>query len=199
MKSSDCAAYCVVESLMTASQQLPPHLALPVALAMFTGLRQGDVLSLTKAAIKNGVIWRKTGKTGQSVFLPIHPDLAEVLASAPAHDAITIAANIHGKPWTPDGFRASFAKAMAKLRRSSDVEPGLTFHGLRHTLGTLLREVTDDLDLIRRWLGQKTLAMAMHYSSTADTSKQMLDVVERLDPLGSKPGTKVSNTAEKSV
>ena len=178
-------------------QRLPPHLALPVALAMFTGLRQGDVLSLTKAAIKNGSIWRKTGKTGQKVFLPIHPDLAEVLASAPTHDAITIAANVHGKPWTPDGFRASFGSAMVKLRESGDVEPGLTFHGLRHTVGTLLREETDDLDLIRRWLGQKTLAMAIYYSDTADTSKQMLDVVERLDPLGSKPGTKVSNTPKK--
>jgi hypothetical protein len=50
----------------------------------------------------------------------------------------------------------------------------------------LLREVTDDLDLIRRWLGQKTLAMAIHYSDTADTSEQMRELVERLDPLGSK-------------
>jgi integrase len=129
--------------------------------------------------------------------LPIHPDLAAFLGSMPAHDAITIAANIHGKPWTPDGFRASFGKAMAQLRESGDVEPGLTFHGLRHTVGTLLREVTDDLDLIRRWLGQKTLAMAIYYSDTADTSSQMRDVVKKLDPLGSKSGTKVSNRPKK--
>jgi integrase len=160
-------------------------------------VRQGDVLSLAKAAIKNGFIWRKTGKTGQLVSLPIHPDLATILAAVPSHDAITIAANVHGKPWTPDGFRSSFGKALAQLRESGDVESGLTFHGLRHTVGTLLREVTDDLDLIRRWLGQKTLAMAIHYSDTADTSAQMRSVVDKLDPLGSKPGTKVSNTPKK--
>ncbi|GEM_PF-5275271 len=31
--------------------------------------------------------------------------------------------------------------------------------GLRHTLGTRLREVTSDLDLIRRILGQQTLSI----------------------------------------
>lgn len=65
------------------------------------------------------------------------------------------------------------------------------------TVATLLREVTDDLDLIRRWLGQKTLAMAIHYSDTADTSAQMRELVGRLDPLGSKARTKMSNASKK--
>ena len=181
----------------TVIDRLPLHLAVPVALAMFTGLRQGDVLSLTKAAIKDGSIWRRTGKTGQLVHLPIHPDLAKILAAAPSNDAITVAANSNGKPWTADGFRTSFGKEMRRLRDSGAIEPGLTFHGLRHTVGTLLREVTDDLDLIRRWLGQKTLAMAIHYSDTADTSEQMRKLVERLDPLGRKARTKVSNAPRK--
>ncbi len=177
--------------------RLPLHVAVPVALAMFTGLRQGDVLSLTKAVVKDGSIWRKTGKTGQLVHLPIHPDLAKILAAAPGHDAITVAANSHGKPWTADGFRTSFGKEMARLKDSGAVEKGLTFHGLRHTVGTLLREVTDDLDLIRRWLGQQTLAMAIHYSETADTSEQMRELVGRLDPLGSKERTKLSKAPKK--
>lgn len=177
--------------------ELPPHLALPVALAMFTGLRQGDVLALTKAAIKDGLISRRTGKTGQIVSIPIHPDLADLLANAPKHDAVTIAANLAGKPWTSDGFRASLGKEMKALLSGGQIEPGLTFHGLRHTVGTLLREVTDDLDLIRRWLGQKTLAMAIHYSSTADVSAKMREALGKLDPLGTKSGTKVSNAVEK--
>jgi hypothetical protein len=64
---------------------------------------------------------------------------------------------------------------------------------LRRTVGTLLPEVTDDLDLIRRWLGQKTLAMAMHYSSIADVSAKMRDALEKLDPLRTKSGTNVSD------
>ena len=42
---------------------------------------------------------------------------------------------------------------------------------------------------VRRWLGQKILAMAIHYSETADTSKQMRGVLKKFDPLGSKTRT----------
>ena len=46
-----------------------------------------------------------------------------------------------------------------------------------------------DIDTVRRWLGQKTLAMAIHYSETADTSKRMIGVMQKFDPLGSKSRT----------
>jgi integrase len=49
---------------------------------------------------------------------------------------------------------------MATLKRAGKIGSGLTFHGLRHTVGTLLIEAGYDIDTVRRWLGQKTLAMA---------------------------------------
>src|ERR1019366_10226504 len=144
---------------------------------------------LTKGAIKDGRIWRRTNKTGQEVSIPVHPDLARLLATAPHHDAITVAATTNGTPWTESGFNSSFIKAMAALKRDGKVGDGLTFHGLRHTVGTLLVEAGYDLDTVRRWLGQKTLAMAIHYSETANTSKQMRRALKNFDPLGSKTRT----------
>ena len=172
-----------------ALEHLPTQLVLPVALAMFTGLRQGDVLSLRKNAVRDGQIWRVTGKTGQQVSLPVHPGLAKILATVHAPDTVTLAATSNGTPWTSDGFRASFNKAMKKLEADGKVGLGLTFHGLRHTVGTLLIESGVELDIVRRWLGQKTLAMAIHYSEGADTSRQMSGAVLKFDPLGSKQGT----------
>lgn len=172
-----------------ALDDLPVHLILPVALAMFTGLRQGDVLSLRKNAIREGHLWRVTGKTGQEVSLPVHPHLASILASAAPHDAITLTASSNGTPWTSDGFRASFNKAMKRLEGGGKIGPGLTFHGLRHTVGTLLIEAGVELDIVRRWLGQKTLAMAIHYSEGANTAEQMSGAVLKFDPLGGKQGT----------
>lgn len=169
---------------------VPPQLKTPIALAMFTGLRKTDVLTLTKGAIRDGRIWRRTSKTGQEVSLPIHPDLEHLLSAAPKTDAITIAATSRGKPWTTSGFNSTFIKAIGRLEQDGKIEPGLTFHGLRHTVGTLLVEAGFDIDTVRRWLGQKTLAMAIHYSQTADTSERMREVNERFDPLGSKKGTK---------
>ncbi len=172
-----------------APDNLPVQLVLPVALAMFTGLRQGDVLSLRKNAVREGHIWRVTGKTGQEVSLPVHPRLAAIIASAASHHAITLAASSKGTPWTSDGFRASFNKAMKRLQSEGKVATGLTFHGLRHTVGTLLIEAGVELDIVRRWLGQKTLAMAIHYSEGANTAEQMSGAVLKFDPLGSKQGT----------
>jgi integrase len=169
--------------------EIPYQLRVPVALGMFTGLRKGDVLTSTKNAIRDRRIWRRTGKTGQQVSIPIHPDLAHILADAPHHDAITIAATTNGTPWTVTGFNSTFIKAIAKLTRSSKVDPGLTFHGLRHTCGTLLVEAGFDIDTAHRWLGQKTLAMAIHYFETADTAEKMQDVIKKFDPLGSKKRT----------
>lgn len=111
------------------------------------------------------------------------------MADAPHHDAITIAATTNGTPWTVTRFNSTFIKAIAKLTRSSKVDPGLTFHGLRHTCGTLLVEAGFDIDTAHRWLGQKTLAMAIHYSKTADTAEKMQDVIKKFDPLGSKKRT----------
>jgi integrase len=156
---------------------------------MFTGLRQGDVLSLRKNAVRDGRIWRVTSKTGQQVSLPIHPDLASIIASAPEHDAITLTATSSGTPWTSDGFKASFRRAMQRLERDGKVGAGITFHGLRHTVGTLLIEAGVDLDVVRRWLGHRTLAMAIHYSEQANASQQLSGAVLKFDPLGSKPGT----------
>jgi len=86
---------------------------------------------------------------------------------------MTIAATTAGTPWTVSGFNSSFIKAVRRLTKSGKVCPGLTFHGLRHTVGTLLVEAGCDIDTVRRWLGQKTLAMAIHYSETADTAGRM--------------------------
>jgi len=107
----------------------------------------------------------------------------------PASNAITVAATTNGTPWTESGFNSSFTKAIAALKRAGKVGDGLTFHGLRHTVGTLLVEAGRDIDTVRRWLGQKTLAMEIHSTETADTSQHMREVVTKLDPLGSKSRT----------
>ena len=49
----------------TVLSEIPFQLKLPVALAMFTGLRKGDVLKLTKGAVREGKIWRRTNKTAK--------------------------------------------------------------------------------------------------------------------------------------
>lgn len=153
-------------------ERAAPHLRIPIALAMCAGFRTADVLTVTKAAVRDGMISVTTSKRQVPVAVPIHPVLAGALAAAPASDAVQLAVTSRGGPWTESGFNSTFGKFIDRLEAEGLVGSGLTMHGLRHTLGTRLREVTADLDLIRRILGQQTLSMGQHYSETADTSRR---------------------------
>jgi integrase len=163
-----------------------PHERVPLALAMFLGLRLGDVARFPRNAIQSGLARLQTTKTGQSIVVPVHGDLAAILAAAPRHDATTLAASGRGTPWTKSGIQTMLHRLTTRLEAEGALGPGLTFHGLRHTCGTLLAEAGADLDTIRRWLGQATLQMAQHYSEQADRSKQARGVLKKLDVLGTK-------------
>jgi integrase len=167
-------------------ERAPPHLKVAITLAMCAGFRKADVLTVTKAALRDGSISVTTSKRQVPVVVPIHPVLADALAAAPQSDAVQLAVTSKGRPWTESGFNSSFGKFIDSLEKEGLVGSGLTMHGLRHTLGTRLREVTSDLDLIRRILGQQTLSMAQHYSETADTSRQARRALAKLDFKGNK-------------
>jgi integrase len=153
---------------------------------MCAGFRKADVLKVTKGAIRDGMISVTTSKRQVPVSVPIHPLLADALAAAPDWPSVQLAVTSKGRPWTESGYNSTFGKFIDRLEGEGVVGPGLTMHGLRHTLGTRLREITADLDLIRRILGQQTLSMAQHYSETADMSRQARKAVRKLDFTGNK-------------
>lgn len=159
----------------------PWHLKVPLALGMFAGLREGDALTLTKNAYDGRDLETITRKTGQRVWWPVPASLREILDQAPKHNAVTLAANSRGRPWTEGGFRASWRTLRLRLEADGQVASGLTFHGLRHTVATILREEGFDDRTIADALGQKTEAMARHYTWDADLRRKMTGVVQRMD------------------
>jgi integrase len=85
------------------------------------------------------------------------------------------------------GFISSFQKFRKKLEAKGDVSPGLTFHGLRHTVATVLAEAGVEAETIAAWLGQRSTAMAMHYSREANRHSQVRAVLGKFNPLGASP------------
>ena len=118
--------------------------------------------------------------------MPIHRELASILENAPEHAAVTIAPNSRGHSWRESGFNSTFSKFIDRLEAEKKIAPGLTMHGLRHTVGTRLREAGAELDDVRRLLGQKTLSMAQHYSESADRSEEAREMIDKLDVLGDR-------------
>jgi integrase len=117
------------------------------------------------------------------IDIQVLPDLRKALREAPSHDAITLCANSRGKPWTGSGFRASFRKELKKLEARKAIQPGLTFHGLRHTVATVLVEAGVSAEDVAAVLGQRSSKMANHYSREADRSRRSNAAIRKLKPL----------------
>jgi integrase len=115
-------------------QHAPAHLHLPLLLGLWTGQRQGDLLRLTWSAYDGENIRLRQSKTGVRVQVPVGVPLKVALdEEAKNKRSPIILLNSDGRPWTPDGFRASWGKAADK---AGIVE--VTFNDLRGTAVTRL-------------------------------------------------------------
>jgi integrase len=113
-------------------ERAPAHLHLPLLLAMWTGQRQGDLLRLPWSAYDGTHIRFRQSKGGKRVVIRVGTPLKAALDATPKRSTI-ILTNRDGKPWTPDGFRASWGKAC----KAAGII-GVTFHDLRGTAVTRL-------------------------------------------------------------
>jgi integrase len=160
---------------------VPAHMLPAIGLMMFTGLGPKDALRLPRTFYKGGEVATRRSKTGEPVFWPAPRVLREILEAGPKHNAVTLCANSNGRPWTDDGFRASWRKIRIALERQGLVGPSLTLYGLRHTVAVILRESGADERTIADALGQKTIEMARHYARGADLKRKMRGVVASFD------------------
>jgi integrase len=120
------------EDEATFLKSAPTHLYLPLLLALWTGQRQGDLLRLPWSAYDGTHIKLRQRKTGARVVIKVGAPLKAALDAASKRSTI-ILTNSAGKPWTSDGFRASWGKAC----KAAGVV-GVTFNDLRGTAVTRL-------------------------------------------------------------
>ena len=170
------------EERVAVMRAAPPHLKLPIALAMYMGWRESDVLGLPKTARKGMWFSLTTQKTGEFAEMPMPRPLVGILKECGEHDAITLCANSSGQPWTVDGFSASFRKFMKRLEAKGAIGAGLTFHGLRHTVATVLKEGGASDEDVATWLTHSP-QMARHYSRDASKRERRKAIVKTLDPM----------------
>jgi integrase len=112
--------------LSVASSQM----ALAFNLAVWTGQRQGDLIRLPWTAYDGQFIRLTQAKSGRSVAVPVAFPLKAVLDATPRTCPIMITSG-DNRPYTSDGFRASWRKACERAGIK-----GLTFHDLRGTAVT---------------------------------------------------------------
>ena len=107
-----------------------PAITLAFKLALATGERESDLLRLTWSAYDGEFIRLRQSKGKKHVAIPVTRDLKAAL-DATARVSVQIIVSRDGKPFTSDGFRASWRKICQRAGIA-----GLTFHDLRGTAVT---------------------------------------------------------------
>ena len=135
-----------------------------VTLMLYTGAARVDAVKLGPMNMKGGRLEyrrQKTAKTnGVLVSIPVHPDLADVLANCPPDRPFL--ATAYGKSRSPDG--------LGNLMREWCDKAGLSecsAHGLRKACARRLAEAGATAHEIMAVTGHKTLAEVQRYTETA--------------------------------
>lgn len=151
----------------------PPQLLVPFALALFASMRQGDALRVTWAAYDGASLRFIASKNGEPQLVPVEGPLKVILEAARARRGATlqIATTSGGAAWTQDGFRASFFKLVRQLTADGRLQPGCTFHGLRHTIAAGAREAGESESRVAAAIGDRSPAMAQIYGRDADRQR----------------------------
>ncbi|MFC3674709.1 tyrosine-type recombinase/integrase [Ferrovibrio xuzhouensis] len=193
------------ETVLREAERRIPHLLPGIALGVFTGISEGDMVRLIWPAYDGTAIRFTRRKTGVPVAVKALPALKAILnaerARQESHEAElarkagdqvgnvvalrkaeddTVLRGKRGKPYTEDGFRSDFFKFIRALESEGLVADGLTFHGLRHTLGKEMREARVSREGRKAVLGHETDAMSDHYSDEADRSIEAFDAMDLL-------------------
>lgn len=108
-----------------------------VMVALYTGLRRGDLLQLTKANIKDGWIETRIAKTDGETAIPIHSDLALELDHEMPTSSLMLIPTANGRQMNKDSLSHGIQKECKRL----GIVPNPPLHGLRRNAIIRLLEV----------------------------------------------------------
>jgi integrase len=156
-----------------------------IGLGGYIGFREGDAIAVAWSRYDGTAFEVNQGKTGAPLWVPVHRELKLLLdAWKSRRSSPIIVVGAKGRPYTQTGFQTMFFGLLRRLKAEGKIGEGLSFHGLRHTVGNRLAEAGCDTRTIAAMLGQRTTAMAEHYSRAADRKHLVREAVTKLERNG---------------
>lgn len=151
------------------------RMATAVALAWYTGQRQGDILDMKAKDISDGYINLVQGKTKKEMKIKMHPDLDDFLKNAVLPNRSPGDYLVSGeKKMSQPYFREVFSKEVKRV----GIEK--VFHGIRKGVASSLAENGRPISEIAAMLGHKSIRMAAYYAEQADSTKLAESAVSNL-------------------
>ncbi len=147
------------------------HLHPVVLLALNTGLRRGELLSLTWGNVDLAsallTVRGVSAKSGRTRYLPLNSDAVAVLQTWRPREATAADLVFPG----PTGEKmASLKTAWGKVAKAAGLKD-FTFHDLRHSFASKLVMAGVDLNTVRELLGHADIKMTLRYAHLAPEHK----------------------------
>jgi integrase len=152
-----------------------------IALAYYAGLRKKDVVELRASARADGIIGTTQSKTGHELSIFEARKLTAALDAPDSKPGDWVVVNSLGKPYTRDGLDSVFDQLKRNLVKAKTIRPGLTFHGLRKSLGKRAADAGfSELDIAAA-LGHSSPASSRPYTVEAARKSGARRVIQALD------------------
>lgn len=172
------------------------HLKPIVIVALNTGMRKGEILSLKwhDVDFRRGIIYLLNSKNSEKRELPINDQVKTVLIKVRKHPGSPyIFCKANGQPY--GDIKKSFLTAISK---SGIIN--FHFHDLRHTFASQLVMSGVDLNTVRELMGHKTLEMTIRYSHLSpDHKKRAVDILSKRIVTGWAPASNSEEAVKEPV
>lgn len=151
--------------------ELPAHMKPMAAFAVYTGLRQANVLGLTwsRVDLKRRVVWVEAEdmKADKAISIPLSEEAVHVLQTVEGQHPEFVF-TFRGKPIQEikTAFRAACLRAAREAGGGAvdDRLASFTWHGLRHTWATWHIQNGTPLEVLQKLGGWSDLRMVMNYA-----------------------------------
>ena len=155
------------EKLLVAAS---PELRRFIIIAIKTGMRLSEILSLKWTdtdSNANEILVRKS-KSGGMRFIPLHPDVVDVLGSLPKHGQYVFS-SARGERFCRSGWvRTQFERVVEKIGMRD-----FHIHDLRHTFASELVMKGVDIKTVSELLGHSSTRMTERYSHLSPQHKSL--------------------------
>ena len=159
---------------------------LALALLLFTAQRRSDVTRLGRQHLRDGMLYVRQQKTGASLSIPLHPDLAAILDATP-NENLTFLTTSSGKPFSPAGFTNWFRE----MCNEAGLPRGTSAHGLRKAACRRLAEAGCSANVIAAVSGHASLREVQRYTAAADQARMARSAIDTVAAMF--PSTRTSS------
>jgi len=166
---------------------------LALALLLYSGQRRGDVIRMGPQHIRNGILYVKQEKTGAELAIPMHPELATIVASTPSGH-LSFVTTRAGRPFEASSFSRWFRNECDGVGL-----PHCSAHGLRKAAARRLAEAGCTAHEIGAITGHASLAELVRYTRAVDQRRLAEAAMAKTRTSIGKPAEKFAKKIKKSV